>query len=362
MFQAFDAEREFASVTCPAFPRYLLEMRNYGRNAAASQKDAFPMTKQRRLGVLGGLVLAAAAVSAVPAARGVSAAEPRKVIFASGRDGDDRVNLYVMDEDGQNQKAITKDAGYSFDPALSPDGKKIVFSYMASKEDRKSELYAINLDGTGKTQLTSAGVFSFAPSWSPDGKRVFYTSMVFPQNGMGGPPPFKLHLMDADGKNDAELTDGMSSGWTPDGKQLVYTQFPQQGEEFTIQLMETTGANPHQLIGSKSALGVFSPDGKKIAYLAEPPGGNQPDLYVADADGKNPVQLTKTDDMEIGATWTADSKHILFVRFPKGGEDQLKKSEIFSTDLEGKDIAQLTTNDSIDILAGGFLIFGLIRG
>jgi Tol biopolymer transport system component len=319
------------------------------------------MTKQRRLCVLGGLALAAVAVSAVPAARVVSAAEPHRVVFTSGRDGEGRVNLYQMDEDGQNQKAITKDAGYSFDPALSPDGKKIAFAYMASKEDRKSELYVINLDGMGKTQLTTAGAFSFAPSWSPDGKRLFYTSMVFP-NAAGGPPPFKLHLMDADGKNDAELSDGMSSGWTPDGKQLVYTQFPQQGEEFTIQLMDVTGANGRQLIGSKSALGVFSPDGKKIAYLAEPPGGSQPDLYVADADGKNPVQLTRTDDLEIGAVWTSDGKHILFSRFPKGGEEAFKKSEIFSTDLEGKETAQLTTNDSIDALAGGFLIFGLIRG
>jgi TolB protein len=320
------------------------------------------MTKQRRLGFLGGLALAAAAVSAVPAARGVSAAEPHKVVFASGRDGDDRVNIYSMDEDGQNQKAITHETGYSFDTTLSPDGKKIAFSYLPNKEERKCEICVINLDGSGKTQLTNAGVFSFAPSWSPDGKRIFYTTMSLPPNAAGGPPPFKLHLMDADGKNDAELSDGMSSGWTPDGKQLVYTQFPQQGEEFTIQLMDVTGANPHQLIGSKSALGVFSPDGKKIAYLAEPPGGNQPDLYVADADGKNPVQLTKTDDMEIGAVWTSDSKHILFSRFPKGGDEAFKKSEIFSTDLEGKDTAQLTTNDSIDALAGGFLIFGLIRG
>jgi hypothetical protein len=42
MSQAFDADAEFASVTWRAFPRYLLEMRNYGRNSAASRKDAFP--------------------------------------------------------------------------------------------------------------------------------------------------------------------------------------------------------------------------------------------------------------------------------------------------------------------------------
>jgi hypothetical protein len=42
MSQAFDAGPDFASVTCRAFPRYLLQMRNYGRSAAASRKDAFP--------------------------------------------------------------------------------------------------------------------------------------------------------------------------------------------------------------------------------------------------------------------------------------------------------------------------------
>ena len=284
----------------------------------------------------------------------------KQLLFCSGRDGEGQLRLYSMDENGANQKAITQGPGFAFDPAFSPVGKKFVFAYAGSKEEKKSDICVINADGTGKTTLTAAANFCFAPSWSPDGKRIVYTTMDPPAENAGGPPAMKMRLMDADGKNDVELGEGWASGWTPDGQRLVYTLLRPQNEEFTINTVEVGGANPQQLVGSKSALATFSPDGKKIAYLAEG-GSNNPDLFIADADGKNAKQLTQTEDMEFSTAWSSDGKRIFFTRMPKDGTEGPKKMEIHSISVDGAATEQLTTNDAMDAMAGGFAIFGLLR-
>lgn len=317
------------------------------------------MSRQAGWGLVGGIALSGIAAALAALGPAADAAVVRPVVFASGRDGAEQIQVYRMDESGQNQKAVTTGPGYCLDPVLSPDGKQILFSYLASKQEQTASICVINVDGTGRKQLSAAGSLAVAPSWSPDGKRILYTAMLLPQGGME--PSMKLHVMDADGKNDTELTDGIASAWSADGKSILYTQF-KQGDDVSLHLIGVDGTNPRQLTPSKSALGVFSPDGKKLAYLAEG-GGNQPDVFVADADGKNPVQITKTEEMEMGISWSADGKKLFYSRFPRldDGERSLSKAEIFSTDLEGKSMEQLTTNDSLDALAGGFLVFGIIR-
>lgn len=316
---------------------------------------------RNKMGWSGAVTLVTALAVAAPLSLGAAGAqEPRKIVFTSGRGGEGHLNLYVMDENGANVKPVTQGPGISFDAQLSPDGKRIAYAFGATREEKKTEIHVINVDGTGKTALTQRGELCISPVWSPDGKRIAFSSVKLPE---GGPPSFKLHVMDADGKNPTEMGEGWVSGWSPDGKRLVYTRFMAQGDDVSIHTVEASGANPQQLVASKSALATFSPDGKKIAYIAEG-GGDQPDLFVADADGKNPVQLTKTPDLlEFSASWSADGKRIFFTQMPKdGGPDQVKKMEIHSTDLEGKSTEQLTTNDAVDSLAGGFLIFGLLRG
>lgn len=147
---------------------------------------------------------------------GVGAQEPAKVAFASGRGAEGQLNLYLMNEDGTNVKAVTEGAGFAFDPALSPDGKRLAYAYRASRAEMKGEIYLVNPDGSGKTQLTQLGVASIFPRWSPDGKRIAFTTVGgFEANA---PPQLKMHVMDADGKNHVELGDGWVSDWTRDGK------------------------------------------------------------------------------------------------------------------------------------------------
>ncbi len=72
---------------------------------------------------------------------------------------EDFENLYIVDQAG-NKRVLN--AGPSFNAALSPDGKRVVFNQM-------DDIYVINVDGTGKHRL---GV-GFRPQWVNNSQVIF---------------------------------------------------------------------------------------------------------------------------------------------------------------------------------------------
>src|SRR5262249_26269293 len=71
-----------------------------------------------------------------------------------------KLEIYIMDADGSNQRQITRSNAASFAPFMHPDGKRIIFaSNMDDPKERNFELYMINLDGTGLERITYCDVF-----------------------------------------------------------------------------------------------------------------------------------------------------------------------------------------------------------
>jgi Tol biopolymer transport system component len=88
-----------------------------------------------------------------------------------------KMELFIADGDGKNQKQITNYGCASFAPTFTPDGKKILFSSNKQKCDsREFELYMINLDGSGLEQVTTFGGFTSFPEFSPDGKTLVFAT------------------------------------------------------------------------------------------------------------------------------------------------------------------------------------------
>jgi TolB protein len=79
-------------------------------------------------------------------------------IIVAGRIGKEiRYQFFLINTKTGDYRQLTRDTAALYrDPCFSPDGKKIVFSYMKNRRDKSAheELYLMNDNGSGLRQLT----------------------------------------------------------------------------------------------------------------------------------------------------------------------------------------------------------------
>lgn len=87
------------------------------------------------------------------------------------------MDLYVMRDDGSDQRQVTHMAGASFAPEFFPDNRRIIFSsnYQAPTTS-EFELYAVNRDESQLEEITFTGGFNAFPMFSPDGHKLVFVS------------------------------------------------------------------------------------------------------------------------------------------------------------------------------------------
>lgn len=91
-----------------------------------------------------------------------------------------RMDLYIMDADGKNNRQVTNLNGASFAPFLHPNGKQIIFSSNHhDPKGREFDLFVVNVDGTGLKQVTFTPDFDGFPMFSRDGKKLVWASNRF---------------------------------------------------------------------------------------------------------------------------------------------------------------------------------------
>ena len=141
-------------------------------------------------------------------AEAVLSPDGKKIVFTSLKDGD--LEIYTMNVDGSDVRRLTNTPGYDGGPWWSPDGKKIVYrahhpqdeaqladyrKLLAQNMIRPSrvELFVMNADGSDQRQVTALGGANFGPSWTPDGQKIIFSSNhPAPRSGN-----FDLYLVDA---------------------------------------------------------------------------------------------------------------------------------------------------------------------
>src|SRR5882724_11324583 len=107
-------------------------------------------------------------------------------------------------------------------PAISPDGKRVVFSRTwvdKMKDQYRSNLWISDIDGSRIRELTNGSWRDSNPVWSPDGKRIAFLS---DRDGTT-----QIHVMWADSGELAQLTRLEETPgnlrWSPDGKHIAFS-------------------------------------------------------------------------------------------------------------------------------------------
>ncbi|HTR46789.1 MAG TPA: translocation protein TolB [Verrucomicrobiae bacterium] len=131
----------------------------------------------------------------------------KQMVFVSDRGGSPV--LYLSNSDGSNvEKLDLPDMGYVVDPAWSPNGQLLAFSWR--RPSGNYDIYVMDIVSRQLAELTKDAGRNERPSWAPDGRHI-----VFESTRTG---PRQIWSMLADGSHPRQLTfegDNESPNWSP---------------------------------------------------------------------------------------------------------------------------------------------------
>lgn len=265
--------------------------------------------------------------------------------------------IYVMNYDGSNPRQITNPVSiaglgrasmdHAFQPAWSPDNRKIVYSRYAKNKknvinlnlyeyhfsNRTSYLLSnqngMNLGGTyspdGRSlavvmsfqntpniyllnpitkmasQLTQSLGFNIDPHFSPDGKKLAFISVRH-----GPPTVYTADLEQLKNNHGAGTRIAMAGNlnatprWAPQGDQIVFAgqNNLRSKKNFDLFLIKTDGSSKLDRLTGGATVDEgdnrdpdWSPDGNFIVFSSER-SSQEKNIYIMNSDGSNPTRLT----------------------------------------------------------------------
>ena len=280
-----------------------------------------------------------------------------------------RSNLWIIDSDGKNHRAIASSSDNFFSPRWSPDGSRLVF---ASSKEGSVQIYLRWMDDGQLARLTDLTSSPRSLTWSPDGRLIAFTMPVaaeaakpfgqLPQKPEGAdwapevrvidtlkyradgqkgflPAEYRqVFIIPSDGGTPRQLTSGnfnhnSSLSWSADSSTLYlaanrdknWEYEPRETDLYALTVADGTMTRLTERAGPDFSPEV-SPNGRMIAYrgfddqerLYENIG-----VYIMDTDGSNNRLISGELDRTIDAIrWTADNKGLI-IQYDDGGESQI---------------------------------------
>ena len=276
--------------------------------------------------------------------------------------------IYLMNGDGTNVRRITHNTTEENFPALSPDGKRIVFESNRLRKESDpinwASLFMMNVDGSGETSLVPGN----SATWSRDSKSIaFHVSASGKSKPITGLPGaasidsdiFILNVDDflskkSPARNITNNPDAVDDDpdWSPDGKKIAFTSHAVTDDQTNpataeIYVIDANGkGKPRRLTNNteEERAPDWSPDGKLIAYMCrkgeavEGRSIGSFEICIMNADGSGQKRITNNRVHELTVSWSPDGKQITFHR-AVGGFGQL---QLFTINADGTGEKQLT--------------------
>ena len=230
-------------------------------------------------------------------------------------------------------------------PAISPDGKTIVFGY-------KGDLYKVPTSGGEAIPLTVHEAHDFMPVWSHDGKWIAFASDRFGN--------FDVYLMPAIGGEAKRLTYHSANDYpydfSPDNKSVlfgtnrndIYTsaRFPQRGLFQKLYEVPIKGGRSVMYLSAGSEFARFNAKGDKLifqdrkgyedAYRKHHTSAVTRDIWVYDIkkDEYNQVSSFEGEDRE--PVWGGDENTFYYLSEKDGNQN------IYRAALNSKEVVPIT--------------------
>lgn len=201
---------------------------------------------------------------------------------------------------------ITNFTGASVsDPAVSFDGKKILFSMLPYGGNHRN-IYEIDADGTGLRQVTSGGGDDYDPLYLPDGRIAFTSTRAGEMDEYNHAESATLYTCDYDGSNMDRISYNQSDDFDPDllpDGRIMYTRWEHFGtmNRFPLFATHEDGTGTFHFFGPHD-INFFhptvTPEGRIIAIAST--------MVEGDA---GPIAVLKSEQGPADPVTDAESMH-----------------------------------------------------
>lgn len=228
-----------------------------------------------------------------------------RIVYISDQTGD--AEVWIMDADGGNARALSNDRVFKTTPVVSPDGRYIVYT---SSEDG-GKLVRIDINGGNKIEITS-GIGADNPDISPDGKWIIYSAWI---DGIS-----KILRVGIDGGQPQILKDwGIEPRYSRDGTRFACFMPVEKTQNWSrLAIVPAEGGEEIRSFETPSNTNIgrgpiWTPDDKGIAVVIAP--GERQELWLQPVDGSPGKQITNIGLPGVARReYSRDGKRIAIVR------------------------------------------------
>ena len=213
-------------------------------------------------------------------------------------------DLWIADRDGSQPVRLTVDEGIESDPCFSPDGSLIAFS---AQYDGNTDVFLIPSAGGIPVRLTWHPGADLVRGFTPDGQKVLFATQRTVFTGRY----YELYTVSTGGgfPEKVKVPNAWFAAFSPDASMIVYSPYVPAYQQWK-----------HYRGGRISELWILSLSDQSVTKIPQPSGG-----------------CNDADPMWIG--------NKIYFTSDRNGEFNL-----FSYDVTGKNVSQLTTYNDFPII------------
>lgn len=204
----------------------------------------------------------------------------------------DMVQMYLSNLDGSERVSL----GTGLFPALSPDGKRLVYNAV------NSELHIRDLSA-GKELVIPDTVlqegYNDTPTWSPDGQQIAFSRITDEDSD--------IYLVNADGSDLRKIVSSPwrenFAGWAADSRSFFYSTYEEEVHHISLFDLQTGTSREIMALSPDTDRFSISPDGKRLIY------GTEQGMFITDALDFAP-RLLFDNSLQLGypQLWSPDSQ------------------------------------------------------